>query len=69
MVARAFRQKKDHIVGIKSTEEDHHDEIHDDENDVFYDSVRDLEDLDSNHKKPYQSLPSATKMMKIIFVV
>ena len=42
-------KKKDHIVGIESTEEEHHDEIHDDENDVLYDSIRDLEDLDSNH--------------------
>ena len=41
-------KKKDHIGGIKGTEEDQHDEIHDDENDVFYDSVRDLKDLDSN---------------------
>ena len=43
-------KKKDHIGGTEGTEEDQHDEIHDDENDVFYDSVRDLKDLDSNHK-------------------
>ena len=54
-------KKKDHNVGIESTEEEHHgDETNEDmekvprrqetdENDVFYNSVRDLEDLDSIH--------------------
>ena len=59
-----LNKKRDHIGGIL---EDHHDEIHDDENDVFYDSVRDLEDLDSNHNG--EETISVTKMMKIIFAV
>ena len=49
MVARAFRQK-DHIGDTEGTKENQHDETHDDENDVFYDSVRDLKDLDSNQQ-------------------
>ena len=56
-------KKKDHNIGIQSTEEEHHgDETTNedmeniprrqetDENDVFYDSVRDLEDLNNEEK-------------------